>query len=105
MTGHYVQMATLRIDTARLDDYRAAVARHADAALAQEPGVLALQAVADPDDPAQVFVFEVYRNKDAYLAHLQTPHFLAYKKEVEDMVLSLTLTPFDPLHISSKAMP
>ena len=105
MSTPYVQIAALVIDPARLADYRAALQRHADAALTQEPGVLTLCAVASPDDPSQMRVFEVYADEAAYQAHLNAPHFLAYKEEVEPMVRSLSLTRLDPVCLGSKAIP
>src|ERR1700753_322822 len=89
----YIQIATLQIDPARLADYRAAVTAQAQAAIAREPGVLALNAVADRDNPARITVFEIYRDRAAYESHLQAPHFLDYKAAVEKMVRSLTLSP------------
>jgi Antibiotic biosynthesis monooxygenase len=44
---------------------------------------------AHKDNPAHVTVFEIYRDREAHLAHLQTPHFLKYKAMVEKMVNNL----------------
>jgi hypothetical protein len=38
----------------------------------------------------------------ASLSHLQAPHFLAYKQEVADLVLSLTLIPLDPVRLGAR---
>jgi quinol monooxygenase YgiN len=48
-------------------------------------------------------VFEIYRDREAYLAHLQAPHFLKYKATVEKMVKSLKLIPVDPVMLGTKA--
>jgi quinol monooxygenase YgiN len=48
-------------------------------------------------------VFESYRDREAYLAHLQAPHFLKYKAAVEKMVKSLKLTPMDPVKLGAKS--
>jgi quinol monooxygenase YgiN len=98
----YVQLAELRIDPERLADYRAALNRQIDACLRAEPGVLSLLAASDAADPASLRVFEVYRDREAYLSHLQAPHFLAYKQEVADLVLSLTLIPLDPVLLGAR---
>ncbi len=40
-----------------------------------EPGVLLLNAVAEKDHPTHITIMEVYENKEAFFAHLETPHF------------------------------
>jgi quinol monooxygenase YgiN len=48
-------------------------------------------------------VFEIYRDRQAYLAHLQAPHFLKYKASVEKMVKSRKLIPVDPVKLGAKS--
>jgi len=64
--------------------------------------VLALYAVAEKDNPAQVVVFEMYADLDAYKTHLETAHFKKYKVSTQDMVKSLKLRETVPLHLSAK---
>ena len=62
-----------------------------------------LYSVSSKDDPSRITVFEIYRDREAYLAHLQAPHFLNYKATVEKMVQSLKLIPVDPVVLGSQA--
>lgn len=48
-------------------------------------------------------MFEIYQSREAYLAHLKTPHFLKYKTAVENIVKSLKLIPVDPIAPGSQA--
>ena len=48
-------------------------------------------------------MFEIYRDREAYLAHLKAPHFLKYKATVETMVKSLKLIPVDTVMLGSQA--
>jgi quinol monooxygenase YgiN len=59
--------------------------------------VLALYSVADKENPAHVFVFEMYADVDAYNAHLDTDHFKKYKITTRDMVKSLKLRDTVPI--------
>lgn len=103
MTGElYVQIAAIEIDPSQLEEYRAAVMTQITAAIHSEPGVLTLHAVADNNDPARITVFEIYRDRAAYEAHLRAAHFLAYKAQVEPMVKSLTLTRVTPVALAAK---
>jgi len=98
----YVQIATLEIDPSRLTEYYAAVTAQAKASIENEPGVLALNAVAAKDDPAHITVFEIYRDRAAYESHLKAEHFLRYKATVESMVKSPTLTPVAPVVLATR---
>ena len=102
-TQQHIQIAEIDVDPAHLDSYEAAVAEQIEAAIRLEPGVLVLYSVGNKDNPAHVTVFEIYRDCEAYLAHLQAPHFLKYKAAVEKMVKSLKLIPVNPVALGSKA--
>ena len=99
----HIQIAEIVVDPAQLDSYKSAVAEHIEAAIRLEPGVLVLYSVSNKDNPSQITVFEIYRDREAYLAHLQAPHFLKYKATVETMVKSLKLVPVDPVMLGSQA--
>ncbi len=101
--GRYVQVAEIEVDPAQLDAYRAAVQEQIDAAIQKEPGVLVLYAVSEKDDPNRVKVFEIYRDRRAYEAHLGSEHFRKYKSTVEKMVKSLKLVQATPIALGSKA--
>ena len=99
----HIQIAEIVVDPAQLDAYKSAVAEQIEAAIRLEPGVLVLYSVSNKDNPSQITVFEIYRDREAYLAHLQAPHFLKYKATVEKMVKSLKLIPVDPVVLGSQA--
>jgi len=94
-----VRIAELVIAEEYLAAYRALLAEEIDASLAAEPGVLSLQAVHLQDAPTQVRLLEVYADEAAYLAHLQSPHFLTYKEATAHMVRDLRLLPVTPIRL------
>ena len=100
--GQYVQVAEIEVDPAQLEAYRAAVKQQIDAAIQQEPGVLMLYAVSEKDTPNRVKVFEIYRDRKAYEAHLGSDHFKKYKATVELMVKSLQLVQATPIALGAK---
>lgn len=97
-----VRMAKIEIDSAYLEAYRAAVMEHTQAAVAAEPGVLTLYAMYDKVRPTHVTVLEIYASKEAYEAHLKTPHFQKYKSGTLKMVKSLQLIDVDPIAFAAK---
>jgi len=102
MQGPYVRVAQIDIDPAQLENYKAAAREEIEASVRIEPGVLALYAVAERDNPARIIVFEMYRDVDAYKAHLETPHFKKYKAATQDMVKSLKLIDTVPIMLGAK---
>jgi quinol monooxygenase YgiN len=98
----YVRVAEIEIDPARCDAYCAALSQEIKTSIRVEPGVLALYAVSDKHDPARIVVFEIYADVAAYAAHLETPHFDAYKAATADMVTSLKLTETVPIALGAK---
>jgi quinol monooxygenase YgiN len=99
----YVRVAEIEIDPAQLDAYKIAAREQIEAAVRLEPGVLALYSVSDKDNPAHVFVFEMYADLNAYNAHLDTAHFKKYKISTQGMVNSLKLRDTVPIQLGAKS--
>jgi|OM-RGC.v1.027822095 quinol monooxygenase YgiN len=97
-----VRMAEIEIDPAHLEAYLRLLAEEIEASVSLETGVLALNAVAIKGSPEKIRILEVYANRAAYEAHLQTPHFLKYKEGAAGMVTSLTLIEVEPVMMRSK---
>jgi quinol monooxygenase YgiN len=102
MGDRIVRIAELQIDPDQLHDYLALLKEEIQASIEREPGVLMLHAVAEKERPEQIRILEVYAGKDAYEAHLQTPHFLKYKEGTAGMVNALRLIDVDPVMMQSK---
>ncbi|KQB42542.1 putative quinol monooxygenase [Flavobacterium aquidurense] len=97
-----VRIAKIEVYPSFLNEYKTALAEHAEIAVKVEPGVLALQAVYDKKQPELVTVFEVYASEEAYQIHLKTPHFLKYKNGTLKMVKSLELIEVSPIALEIK---
>ncbi|MDO6965119.1 putative quinol monooxygenase [Rhizobium alvei] len=102
MNGEMVRIAELEIDPAQIDAYKALLAEEIEASIAKEPGVLMLHAVSECIRPEHIRILEVYADREAYEAHLRTPHFLKYKAGTAGMVRSLRLVDVDPVLMRGK---
>ena len=100
-----VRVAKLQIDSAQLENYLVAAKEEITTAIQIEPGVLTLYAVQEKEHPANITIFEIYANAEAYKSHLQTPHFKKYKLVTKDMVKSLELMDTVPVALESKFKP
>ena len=97
-----VRMARIVVDSSQLESYKAALKEGIETAVRVEPGVLTLFAVYEKDHPTHVTVLEVYKDEEAYHAHLETPHFRKYKSLTKDMVRSLELVDVAPIGLETK---
>ena len=97
------RIAKIKVDEKQLENYKTALQEQMNAAIKLEPGVLSYTVVADKKDATSITIFEVYANLDAYLSHIQTPHFKKYKETVKDMVLSLELIDTDLIARTKKS--
>ena len=79
MDGKIVRIAEIEVNPEQVDVYRALLAEEIEASAEGKPGVLMLHAVAGRECPERIRILEVYADREAYAAHLQTSHFLKYK--------------------------
>lgn len=95
-----VRIAEIDVDPAQLAAYLVELRLEIAASLAIESGVLQLQAVQTVDRPSQIRLLEVYRDRQAYEAHIESPHFLEYKLATADMVVALRLIDCNPVALT-----
>src|SRR4051812_7015120 len=87
----YVRIAEIEIDPARLEAYKAAVKEEMEASVRVEPGVLAIYAVAEKDNPSRLRFFEMYADEAAYKSHMESAHFRKYATATKEMIVSRKL--------------
>ncbi|MEY4762059.1 MAG: hypothetical protein RLZZ200_1915 [Pseudomonadota bacterium] len=89
--GPLVRIAEIEIDPKYQAEYLSALREGAETAIRLEPGVVAILPLFQKSAPAQFRILEIYESREAYDAHIRTPHFLKYKTTTLDMVKSLRL--------------
>jgi len=97
-----VRIAQLDIDPASLDAYTRAVREEMRDAVRLEPGVLAIYAVAEKENPARLHFFEIYTSEAAYASHRETPHFRKYLAATQPMIRDRKLIEATPVQMSDK---
>ncbi len=78
----FIVTVTFIIKRENLDEFMAAMILQAQNSLSREPACLQFDVCQDQQNPERVFLYEVYSNRAAFDAHLQTPHFLDFDKKV-----------------------
>ena len=71
----YVVTVEFDIDPAFIAKFMAAVLANARDSHASEPGCLQFDVCTSEDDPSGVFLYEVYRDRLAFDAHVASDHF------------------------------
>ena len=92
-----VRIAEIEVNEGYLEEYLAAAHNVGTKSVEIEPGVICIFPMQVKDAPNTIRILEIYRNEEAYQAHLQTPHFLEYKQGTLHMVKSLQLVATEPL--------
>ena len=98
-----VRIAEIEVNEGYLEKYLAAAHNVGTKSVEIEPGVICIFPMQVKDSPNTIRILEIYRDDEAYQAHLQTPHFLEYKQGTLHMVKSLQLVATEPL--APEAMP
>ena len=92
-----IRLARIEVYPEKLEEYLEFAKEVGTVSMASEPGVIGLFSMQDKADPNKVFILEVYADREAYQAHLQTAHFKKYKEGTAAMVKSLTLIDTNPM--------
>lgn len=82
----FVVCATLYVKPDQLDDFTPLMLTNAAASLADEPGCHRFDVCQGPQNPTEIFLYELYTDAAAFQAHLKTPHFLTFDAAVADML-------------------
>jgi quinol monooxygenase YgiN len=76
----FTVIAEFEVSLARLEEFLAAARDDATRSLADEPGCLQFDINVDEASPnSRVVFYEVYRSREAFDEHLETPHLEAFR--------------------------
>ena len=97
-----IRMAHLQIRQDQLSAFTSSVKEEMEAALRVEPGVFAIYAAADTNNPANMVFFEMYKDENAYQLHRDTPHFQKYFHTTKDMISDRVLLELVPVELRDR---
>jgi quinol monooxygenase YgiN len=97
-----IRISEIEVDSNYLKEYNAILQEESRASVQLEAGVIAIYPLYQKENPTQIRILEIYASREAYEAHLKTPHFQKYKTTTLKMVKSLKLVDMD--NIDSKTM-
>ena len=97
-----VRISEIEIEPEFLEEYLAILNEESRASVALEPGVISIYPMFQKENPTEIRILEIYLNRKAYEAHLETSHFKHYTTTL-NMVKSLKLV--DMSSIDGASMP
>lgn len=97
-----IRISEIKIHPNYLKEYNSILQEESRASVQLEPGVIAIYPLYQKKKPTQIRILEIYASREAYEAHLKTPHFQKYKTTTLKMVKSLKLVDMD--NIDSQTM-
>ncbi|MDW7694535.1 putative quinol monooxygenase [Flammeovirgaceae bacterium SG7u.111] len=92
-----IRIAELEIYPEHLNEYLIILKEEAEASVRLEAGVISIYPMYIKENPNKIKILEIYKDKEAYELHLQTPHFKHYKTSTFKMVKSLNLVDMEAL--------
>mgnify|MGYP001287824388 CR=1 FL=1 len=84
----YVVTVLFEIGEGQSEAFRNAVLQQARNSLEREADCLRFDVCVDPADPRQMFLYEIYTDRSAFDAHLQTAHFRSFDEQVRPWLVS-----------------
>lgn len=96
-----IRIAEIEIFPENLEEYKAILKVEAAASVKVESGVVSILPMFQKENPTLIKILEIYANREAYEAHLKTPHFLHYKTSTLKMVKSLKLIEMNALDMEA----
>lgn len=96
-----IRIAEIEIFPENLEEYKAILKVESAASVKLETGVVSILPMFQKENPTLIKILEIYANREAYEAHLKTPHFLHYKTSTLKMVKSLKLIEMNALDLEA----
>jgi len=93
----YVITVTFEILPNAVDGFLEKMRENAQRSLDDEPGCRQFDVCQSLDNPDTIFLYELYDSGGAFHAHLESPHFKAFDREVASVVVTKTVNAFDRL--------
>ena len=79
----YSIFVTINIKRENVEEFKQASLGDAQGSVRDEPGCFRFDINQDVETASRFYLYEVYRDEEAFQAHLQAPHFLVWQENVK----------------------
>ena len=94
----YAVCVLFDIHPEHLTEFMPRIRTQAETSLANEVGCHHFDVCTDTSAPEKIFLYELYSDKSAFEAHLNTDHFKEFDSVVAPMLRSKSVTTYDTIH-------
>jgi quinol monooxygenase YgiN len=96
----FVLVVTVEVRPELLEELRPVLLENARRSVERDPGCRRFDVHKVEGSDTHLVFYEVYESERDWLAHRQSPHFLAYQAVAERALVSRTLTRLQPLRLT-----
>lgn len=93
-----IRISEIEVYPEYLSEYMTYALTVGETSVREEPGVIAIFPMVTKRDSTQIRIVEIYRDQEAYKAHIASKHFQTYKQGTLHMVKHLDLVDMDALN-------
>lgn len=90
----YAVTVKFQIHQEHMDAFLPLMRENAETSLRVEEGCHRFDICHDPDQPSEVFLYELYNDEAAFQHHLQTPHFRQFSDASEVMIAGKSVSTY-----------
>jgi autoinducer 2-degrading protein len=87
----HVIVAEMRIKPEFRERFMEQIVDDASGSVGREPGCYQFAVTRDSSDPNHIFLFEVYRDAEAFRAHQEMPHYVKWRDTVAEWYAAPTV--------------
>ena len=98
----YAVCVTFYIRPDAVDQFLARMHQQARDSLSKEEHCCRFDICSDIGRPGVVFLYELYKNRNAFDAHCRSDHFLSFDAEVAPLTLEKVVTTFQDVSVGLK---
>ncbi len=84
----HIVLVTIEVKSEFTDRFIAAMLENARNSVAHEPGCFRFDVVRDEQNRNRIYLYEVYKDKAAFDAHVKMPHYRVWRETVKDWFAS-----------------
>ena len=82
----YVVLVRIKVKPSMVDKFLAEMLLNSKGSLAYEIGCYQFDVCQDLSQPNRIYLYEVYKDENAFQAHLETSHYLRWREAVKDLL-------------------
>ena len=98
----YAVCVTFRIRPDAVDQFLTRMYQQAQDSLSKEKDCYRFDVCSDVERPGVVFLYEIYKDRNAFDEHCRSDHFLSFDADVEPLTLEKTVSTFQHVNVGLK---